>query len=247
MPADLRRPVAVLAGLLAVAAIGLLAFACDGGGGEGGDEADIDPEAKALLEQMVLVEQDLATGLVLVSGAYSTNQDVADAVSNSEAELAKLAGWGRRMGYDIQFAPGPGASSDLEVQGIQNTVSLYNAALGASDSFAEGVRKARDADWPAIYPDLLELDVSEIDRPDLGDESVWFRISGLDSSERLVVDDQVVFRVGAVRGFLRVVTLFDAGTDRNVYLEQVESWAQIVTERIPAARTPVDMAATPTP
>lgn len=247
MLADLRRPAAVLAGLLAVAVIGLLAFACDGGGGEGGDEADADAEAKALLEQMVLVEQDLSTGLARVSAAYSTNQDVAGAISNSEAELAKLEGWGRRLGYDIQFAPGPGASSALEVQGIQNTVSLYNTARGASDSFGDGVQKARDADWPAIYPDLRELDVTEIDRPDLGDQSVWFRIIGLDSSERLLVDDQVVFRVGAVRGFLRVVTLFDAGTDRDVYLEQVESWARLVAERIAAAQTPVDMAATPTP
>ena len=60
MLADLRRPAAVLGGLLAMAVIGLLAFAC--GGGEGGDEADADAEAQAPLEQMVLVEQDLSTG-----------------------------------------------------------------------------------------------------------------------------------------------------------------------------------------
>jgi hypothetical protein len=38
-----------------------------------------------------------------------------------------------------------------------------------------------------------------------------------------VVDDQIAYRVGSVRGFLRVLTSDDAGTDRNLVISQVEA------------------------
>ena len=124
-------------------------------------------------------------------------------------------------------------------------MSLYRTPEGASDSFAEGVRTARDTDWPPLYPGVQELEVAEIERPGIGDEAIWFRISGFDDGEALVVDDQVAFRVGSVRSFLRVVTVVDAGTGRDAYLDQVEAWARLVAERIAAASAPLDMPATP--
>ena len=235
---SLRRPCIGLTGLAALTLAVLLALACgggDGGGDGGGEDANgsvADPAAQALLEKMVLGEDDLPEGLAQLSGSFSTNEDLA---GDSEAELAKLEGWGRRLAYDLQFVPGPEASIDLEVQGVQNTVSLYRTAQGASDSFAEGVMTGRATDWPAAYPDVREVEAEEIQPPGLGDENVWFRITGLDSSGRFFVDDQLVLRVGSVRSFLRVVAVFDSEAGRDAHQDQVEAWARLVAGRVVAA------------
>lgn len=234
MLVNLQRPSVFLLGIVAVILVALLALACGGGDGEGGDAngSEIDPEAQALLEKMVLQEDDLPDGLAQLSTSFSTNEDLA---GDSEAELAKLEGWGRRLAYDLQFVPGPDAPIGLEVQGVQNTVSLYRTAQGASDSFADGVMTGRNTDWPAIYPDVREVEAEEIEPPGLGDERVWFHITGLDPSDRMFVDDQLVLRVGPVRSFLRVVAVFDSEAGRDAHLNQVEAWARLVAGRVAAA------------
>lgn len=231
---NLWRPATVLGGLVALTFVVLLALACGGGDGEDGDAngSEIDPEAQALLEKMVLQEGDLPDGLAQVSTSFSTNADLA---GDSEEELEKLEGWGRQLAYDLQFAPGPDAPVGLEIQGVQNTVSLYRMAQGASDSFADGVMTGRDADWQAIYPDVREVEVEEIELSGLGDESVWFHVTGVDPSDRLFVDDQLVLRAGSVRSFLRVVAVFDSEAGRDAHMDQVEVWARLVVGRVEAA------------
>lgn len=237
----------MLSGLLAAAVVAVAAWACGGDGGVDGS-GDIDPEAQALLPQMVLTEEDLPAGVQQVSASFSTNQDVANAVIDSEAELAKLEGWGRVLGHDTQFEPGPEAPVDSEVQGVQSTVSLYATPEGARDSFADAASSARAMDWSARYPGVLDLEVEEIERSDLADERVWFRISGFDeNSGRLVIDDQVAIRVGSVRGFVRVVAVFDPTMPRDAYLDQVETWARLVADRTEAALAAGEVSATATP
>ena len=217
-----------LGGLLAVGMLALIVWACGGG------SAEDDAEVQALLSQMTLTEEDMPVGLVRVSAFVSTNQDVAEAVIDTEAELVKLERWGRRLGYDVQFEPGPEAPADSEVQGLQNTVSIYRTEDGASDSFADAAGDSRETDWASLYPGVGDLKVEEIERPDLAaDEYVWFRISGVqESDDKLIIDDQVAFRKSNVRSFLRVVTLFDPDSPRDSYLDQVETWVRRVNERI---------------
>ncbi|MEE8345819.1 MAG: hypothetical protein V3S20_00595, partial [Dehalococcoidia bacterium] len=115
--------------------------------------------------------------------------------------------------------------------GVQNTVSLYTAQEGARESLREGVVSARQTDWTSRYPDLRDVTADEVDRQ-LGDQSIWFRITGIDDSGEFVVDDQVAFRVGPARSFLRVVSVFDVGAGKDVYLDEVSGWAGLVVDRI---------------
>lgn len=208
----------------------LAGAACDGDGG--GDQGDIDPELQALLEGLVLTVEDLPEGLEQAGLSFSTNLGLADAAADSQAELAKLERLGRRLGIDVNFTPTGAVSANFPVRGgIQNTVSLYTTPDGASESFREGAQSARQTDWPSLYPELRDVAVEEVDRQ-LGDESVWFRITGLDQSGGLVIDDQVAMRAGLARSFLRVVSTFDEGTGRDAYVDQVEAWARLVADRI---------------
>lgn len=212
-------------------AIALAAACGDGEGGQQEEDKGIDPELQALLEGMVLRREDLPPGLERAGVSFSTNEDVAQAASDQEAELARLEGWGRQLGIDVSFVPGTDAPPDLPVHGIQNSVTLYTAPDGASQSFRRAVEEARQADWLKRYPDLTEVEMEETNR-EVGDESVWFRVTGLDQSGNLVIDDQVAFRVGPVRSFLRVVSLFQVNTQRDAYLDEVASWARLVADRI---------------
>jgi len=219
----------LLSSVLVVSAFAVMA-ACGGDDGEPMDE-----EARGLLEQAVLTVDDLPAGLQRASASFSTNKDVAEAQLNPGEELAKLERWGRRLGYDVAFELLPDAPPDLLIRGVQSTASLYDTSQGASESFADGVSSARAMDWEAGYPELTQLEVTEIDRPDIGDGVFWMRASGFQSlqqGEALLVDDQVALRVGSVRAFLRVVTVFEGGTDRTVYMDEVEQWARLVSERI---------------
>ena len=231
----------------AVLALGALAFAVSGcGGGDGTN--DVDSEFEVLLPKLVLAEADLPTGVSRVSAFFSTNGDIADAALDPEAELVKLVGWGRVLGYDAQFEPGPEAPTDIEVQGVQSTASAYASTRGAVDSFAEAASGARATDWTKRYPGVGDLEAEEVERSGLADEHVWFRISGFDeSSGRLVIDDQVAFRVGSIRGFLRVVTVFDPSEARDVYEDKIEEWVRLLADRMAAATIPVEASASATP
>ena len=229
----LRLGVAGLVFVLAAVFVVLAAAACnDGGDDQTATGTPIDPELQALLESMVLSSEDLPAGLERAALLFSTNEDIVASALDPEAELAELERLGRRLSIDANFAPTGAVPEDFPVRGgIQNTVSLYTAPEGASESFQEGVDGARQTDWPSLYPDLRTIVADEVDRR-LGDQSVWFRITGVDDSGQFIVDDQVAFRVGPARSFLRVVTAFDGGTGEDVYLNEVEGWARLVVDRI---------------
>jgi hypothetical protein len=239
--------------LLALLPVGLMLVAvagCGDGDGDGdGDGGQLDEADQELLEQILLAPDDLPAGMQVASASFSTNRDVADALLDPDAELAKLERWGRRLGYDVQFEPGVDAPVDLPLQGLQNTASLYTTSQGASDSFAEGIRDARETDWPALYPGIADLNVQEVEDVEgvrLADEAVWFRISGFNENGTLLVDDQVAIRVGSVRGFLRAVTVFEAGTERDAYLDQIDRWVRRLVERIEAGLAQPEATATAT-
>lgn len=202
-----------------------------------GDGESLDEETRELLEQIVIRAEDLPSGLERASAFFSTNEEVAEAQSSSAEELAKLEEWGRRLGYDVSFALAPDPPPDLVIRGLQSTASLYDAEQGASASFAAGVSSARDSDWEARYSGLSELEVTEIERPDIADELLWVRASGFEGEEAgaLLVDDQVALRVGRVRAFLRVVMLFEGEVDRSIYMDQVAGWAHLMSGRISEA------------
>ncbi len=205
----------------------LLATACRGGEDEGNKD-----DIQALLQGMVLAPVDLPQGLQLASASVSTNEDVADASLDPEATLTKLEARGRQLGYDVQFEPGQDAPATLAVQGMQNTASLYKTAAGASEALAEGLSGARETDWKAVNPDQSDVNVEEVPLPSAADEGGWFRISGIDASGNLIIDDQVAFRVDTVRGFVRVLTAFPEGQDRNSYRDEVAHWVAAVATRI---------------
>lgn len=225
-------PRALAAFALALAA---LAWASCGGGGNG--DGGLDPELQALLERMVLAEEDLPAGLARVSVAFSTNEDVAEAKGEPEVELEKLERQGRRLGIDVNFVPGEDVPPDFVLRGgLQATVSLYATADGASESLQEGVAGVRQSDLAASYPDLQDVAVEELNRQ-IGDESTWFRITGISDAGDLVIDDQVAFRVASARSFLRAVSTFDADANagRDAYLEEVAALAEVAASRIERA------------
>lgn len=176
-------------------------------------------------------------GLIRVSAVVSSNEEVAQARGDPEEELQRLLEWGRILGYDVTYQPGPDAPPDLTVRAVNSTASLYRTAEGASASFADGARTAETQDWAQSYPDLADLEVSRIDRPDLADEVIWVRVSGLQGEERtaLVIDDFVLLRRDRVRAFLRVVSLLGASAGREAGLERVAQMAARQVERIDAA------------
>lgn len=212
----------VLLGLLAVSAV-----ACGGG-------ASQEETARGLLERMVLTAEDLPAGVQRVSVSFSRNDEVAQISLNPEAELAKLEEWGRILGYEVAFVPGPDAAPDLPIRFVQVAVSLYESPEGAAASFDDTVSQARDVDWATSYPDLTEAEAGEVDRGDIAEDVYWVRVSGFTSPERssLMLDDKVVLRVGRVRAFLRVVAEVRGATDRTVYMNRVEHWARLLSERI---------------
>ena len=221
------KPGLVLAIGGALLAACLLATAC-GGGGDEGKQDDI----QALLQGMVLTPSDLPQGLQQAFASFSTNKDVADATVDPEATLAKLEARGRQLGYDVQFEPAQDAPGTLVVQGMQNTASLYKTAAGAGEALAEGVSGARATDWKTVYSDQSDVKMDELPLPSGTDEGAWFRISGADADGNLIIDDQVAFRVNNVRGFVRVLTAFAGGQDRNGYRDEVGRWVSVVATRI---------------
>lgn len=192
------------------------------------------PPELELLEQMVLQTEDLPAGLSQVSALTSPNEDAAQAAANPEEELARLESWGRLFGYDVVFVPGPDSSPDLTVMGVNSTASIYVTPEGASASLADDVQAARSQDWAASYPELIDLDVQEIKRPQLADEVFWIRITGHEEEAKgpLSIEDFVVLRRSRVRGFLRVTSLFPASASSDAFLEETADLAARQVERI---------------
>jgi hypothetical protein len=228
---------------IATLAVTSLLAACDGGDGAPGTTptavaptATVSPE-QTLLEQAVLQPEDLPANLVQADASTSTNEDVANGEANSEEELARLESWGRLLGYQVDFVPGSGSPAVQDIQAMTSAASLYRTPEGASSSFADDAQKARAADWAASYPDLTSVEVKEVDHPELADEVVWIRVSGLQNGGDgpMFIEDFVVLRRSRMRGFLRMVSLVDPSAGRDALLQDVADLAARQVERIDAA------------
>ena len=225
-----------VAGLVAT----LLLAACRGDGTPaatttaGPSTPTVSPE-QALLQQVTLRAEDLPPSLSQVDASASTNEDVAAGEANPEEELAQLESWGRLLGYEVNFVQAEAAAA-ADIVALSSAASLYETPDGASASFADAARKARDTDWPASYPDLVDPTVTQLERPGLADEVIWVRISGVQSAEdgRLFTEDFVVMRRDRVRGFLRAVFLTDPAGD-GATIQETEDLVAIQVQRIDAA------------
>lgn len=233
--------------LIAIAAVvaAALAAACDDG--EDGTPGTITPTVvvptaapspeQQLLDQAVLRVEDLPVGLTRVDASTSTNEDLAADEANPEEELARLESLGRLLGYEVTFVPGPEADPELTSVAVTSAASLYRDPEGASASFADTAQEARAADWLAAYTDLTDVQVREVERPALADEVVWIRITGFQDEEQstIFIEDFVVLRRSRVRGYLRAVSLTEASTSRDLFLQDVEGLAALQVQRIDAA------------
>ncbi len=205
--------------------------------GQSGGTTSASPDSRspehALLEQMVLSADDLPAGEQRAGAVFSTNEDAAQGADDPAQELSRLQAWGRQLGYTVTFLPGPDASPDL-VLGVESEVNLYDTAQGSGFSFMDDVTTARSANVPAAYPQLKELEVSEVDPGSIGAERYWLRISGFpeDNPTSLLVSDQLVFRLQRVKAFIRMDGQFQGETDRTIYQDRVKRWAQLMSERI---------------
>lgn len=194
----------------------------------GGGSAEIsESEAREALPRMVLQEAQLPPGLVRAGEDFTTNEQLAASELGGVPEAAKIEEWGRVLGYETDFQAAELPSGPL-ITGINTAVSAYKTPEGASASFEDTAQRARDADWTQFYTDLTDFQQQEVQRDLPTDGTFWLRLSGLRAridgqGNVLVVDDQIAYRVGPVRGFLRVLTSDDGSTDRNLVISQVEA------------------------
>jgi hypothetical protein len=182
--------------------------------------------------------------------AFSTNEQVAG--PNIDV-MQKLVDEGRQLGVDVQFIPTDKLDPNSPLRGgIQSSASVYTNPNGASLSFNDTATQARANDWAANYPSLQNLQVTEVQET-IGDESLWLRIAGVDpcpgaqapspgasgaaasptncGEAKLVVLDNVIFRVGRVREFLQISSLYPVGGQPDQLQSQILQWAQTAAQR----------------
>ena len=155
-------------------AVCLLASAC-GGGGSGEISED---EARLALPKMVLQEADLPEGLQRAGEDFTTNQQLVESGVGGAPEAAKVEEWGRVLGYETDFQAAELPSGPL-ITGIDTASSVYKTPGGASASFEDTARQARDADWTLVHADLEEFQEQEVQRNLPVDGVLWLRLSGL--------------------------------------------------------------------
>ena len=139
--------------------------------------------------------------------------------------------------------PFSGGSEKTQVveslRGINVSSALYTTEQGAGESFADAVETAEVTDWAANYSGLREFQQERVKAEGLADEIEWLRLSGFqpgtNGAETLVTDDLIFFRLGAERGFLRVLAGSTETTDRAHLHSQVEGWLKTLVENVEAA------------
>lgn len=214
-----------------------VAVACGGGGDEGtvspspGGTVLPSPGATGTpsaieeqLKRMVLQLSDLPAGFSTEEGTFSTNEEVASAAADPQAELATLTEWGRISGHNAIFSPDPNATNEAGVFIVESTVSLYENDSGAAASFADAVDTARTTDWPATITQASGLKVEELPSLDVADEMLWFRISGTAAigeagAEQAFVEDMALLRVGRGRGSVAMASA--GGSAANQLMESL--------------------------
>jgi hypothetical protein len=228
----------------------LLVAACGGGTSSGSATPSTGPGGvatlsglQAQLAAVLLQPGDVPVGLEGSAPTFTTNVDLA---GSSQGALQKLVDQGRQLGADVQYIPTQRLDPNSPLQGgIETSASVYTNTLGASQSFRDTAAQARANNWQANYPAMLDMQVTEVQRP-IGDESIWLRLAGKDclptpspgltaqacnGPQHQVIVDNVLFRVGRVRAYLQISTLFPAGTAAaDVYEDQISEWVQSVVQ-----------------
>jgi hypothetical protein len=226
-----------------VLAFALLAAAC-GSGDDGGTDrspsvtATADPLQSAL-ESMVLVEAELPAGMQRVSATFNTNEEAAEGAADPEAEIRKFDTWGRRLGYTASYIA-VGDAEGQTVLGVTSEVNAFADAQGASLAYDDLQGRAAAADWANSFPQLDTIEVTYPDAAGFGDEAYWIRVTGftIEEPRTLFVVDQLIFRAGEVRAFLRSDTQFPPDASRDIHQDQFGQWATLMTDRIGAAELP---------
>ena len=177
------------------------------------------------LSGMVLRLDDLPAGYLEGESAFTTNEELA--LGDTE-KLAGLVEQGRILGYGLDFTRGDVPATDAPYFGVESAASLYETQGGASDSFAEAAEEARATDWEAVLG-FGDTKLEEIDRS-IADETLWIRVTGVvglgeEETPVLVIDDHIVMRQGAARGYLRVSSALEGSSDRSALLDEIAALA----------------------
>ncbi len=202
-----------------------LLIAC-GGGSDTPDSAVSESSARQALPGMVLQRVDVAADLANIGGEFSTNKEAAAGLGTGPTE-EQLDAWGRVLGYRGDFQA-QAAAAKSAIIAVTTSVSIYATAQGAADSIEDRIRQARAVDWQQSHSDLETFAQVELKRDVPADDMLWLRFTGFKETRpgnRVIVsDDQIVFRVGQVWGFVGAVSTAEKGQDdRNVLLPQIET------------------------
>ena len=193
--------------------------------------ASLDAATLELLEQTVLADDDVPDGLAALSSVVSTNDDVASAAADADAQLALFADWQRLLGLEVIFQPTPGAPADIAARSVTSAASAYGSPDGASQSYQAAVEEAEELDWQLQYSNLDDVQVETLEASNLGgDEGFWVRITGLQEGSTSI-DDYVLMRTGVLRLFVRVVSVGEEVDGRSDNIEIVRELAQIQVVR----------------
>jgi len=211
--------------LSAIAVVPILAAFASGCGGSGGDSPITEDAARQALPLMTLQREDVPVGLASLGDEFSTNVDAVSGLGGGPT-LQELEGWGRVLGYKIDYqAQEPANATAITV--ISTSVSLYQTSDGAADSLADREDDAKRTDWRSAHSAFQEFEQQEVTRDLPVEQLLWLRFSGYQELSpgvrNLVFDDQIIFRVRQAWGFLGVVsTAVEGERDRNSLMPEIE-------------------------
>jgi hypothetical protein len=217
-------------------------------GGSTGSGAS--PELEAQIESVLLKQEEVPVGLQAGGLTYTTNEQLA---GSSQEELDRLNQIGRLLSGEITFVPTQNLGPEVAARGgIQNSAGVYETPAGAGETYTMNSEAALTSDWAAAYSDFDDVRWGEIDRS-LGDESTWIRITGLEECivetptpgpgapspgpvptcaiPQQVIIDQLVIRAGRTYIYFQATSSVPAGSVEDVFVGQVEVWAQAVVGR----------------
>jgi hypothetical protein len=184
---------------------------------------------------MVLQQGDVPETLEPTGERFTTNEELAGPGIGVRPGAEQIEEWGRVLGYARDFQAAS-VGSGPPVIGINSTASLYQKPDGAAGSFSDVARQARETNWAVFYDDLSEFEVREVDRDVPVDDLLWLRLSGFrpktsEPGSLFVADDQITYRVGGVRGYLRVLTSQEDTNDRDLALDRAEALLRTQVQR----------------
>lgn len=223
--------------LLCLTAIAVAIAACSS---DGPAIAVGDPEA--VLERIVLQQEDAGDGLTRASARAQTNEEAAVARPDSGAAREQYEAWGQVLSYNVQFAApvAPALVFTSKTARLMNTATLYRRNDGASDAlaFLRGLDETLVENFltnEGAGTRISDTQLVKVDVEAKGDESFAWRISGKatfdDGFTITFVADSVFLRVENVTGNVTAVALGGA-PDRA----QLESYVDAFVARIEAAR-----------